>query len=263
MHTSSLTHKLMAAATALLFSASLLTAHAKRTGEFSPQVPVADSLAADSATSLVRFETTLGTFDIALYNDTPLHRDNFLRLVRNGYYDGLLFHRVIRDFMVQTGDSTSRTAAPGTPLGEGDAGYTLPAEIVFPTHYHHRGAVAAARTGDDVNPERRSSGAQFYVVWGTTYAKPALSPIRRRVRMATGGKARFTDEMVADYATRGGTPHLDGQYTVFGEVVRGLDVIGRIQAVATDAADRPLTDVRITRATIVRQAGSQPASKRQ
>ena len=174
MHFSSFTYKLTTVATALFLSIPLLTAHAGCPAERSRQLPVADSLAADSATSLVRFETTLGTFDIALYNDTPLHRDNFLRLVRNGYYDGVLFHRVIRDFMVQTGDSTSRTAAPGTPLGEGDAGYTLPAEIVFPTHYHHRGAVAAARTGDDVNPERRSSGALFSVVWGTTYAKRAL-----------------------------------------------------------------------------------------
>lgn len=262
MHSTSFVRKFSAAATALILSTSPVAAGSRYPNDFFQQDFATDSLTADT-TSIVRFETTMGTFDIALYNDTPLHRDNFLRLVRNGYYDGLLFHRVIRDFMVQTGDPTSRSADTETTLNENDVNYTLPAEIVFPAHYHHRGVVAAARTGDDVNPERRSSGAQFYVVWGTTYTKPALSPIRRRVRMATGGKARFTDEMVADYITRGGTPHLDGQYTIFGEVVNGLDVIGRIQAVATDTTDRPLTDVRITRATIVRQANCPPANKRQ
>ena len=211
-----------------------------------------DSALTDTTLHVVEFETSLGTFRVALYNDTPIHRDNFLRLVSEGFYDGQLFHRVIRDFMVQTGDSASRSAVPGEVLGDTDAGYTLPAEIVFPAHYHHRGAVAAARQGDDVNPGRRSSGSQFYIVWGTVFSRPQLSPVRRRVRLATGGKARFTDEMVEDYARRGGAPHLDGQYTVFGEVVAGLDVIGRMQAVATDVNDRPLDDVRILRARIVR-----------
>lgn len=125
----------------------------------------------------VRFETTSGTFVVALYDDTPIHRDNFLRLVRSGFYDGILFHRVIEGFMVQAGDPDSRQARPGQRLGEKSEGETLPAEIRYPGHYHLRGALAAARLGDGINPERRSSGSQFYIVWGERMSQRILAPI--------------------------------------------------------------------------------------
>lgn len=195
----------------------------------------------------VEFQTTMGTFVITLFNETPLHRDNFLKLVRKGYYDGLLFHRVIRDFMVQTGDPDSRQAPAGKRLGEGGPGYTLPAEIC-PYLYHWRGAVAAAREGDDTNPERRSSGSQFYVVWGKTQKPDDLAAVNEVIKANTGGTTEITPERYQVYTTRGGTPHLDGQYTVFGEVTSGLKVIRKIQQTDTDRNDRPLADVRIIRA---------------
>lgn len=198
----------------------------------------------------VKFETTMGNFVIALYNDTPLHRDNFLKLVREGYYDGLLFHRVIRHFMVQAGDPDSRSASPGQLLGEGGPGYTLPAEIRYPAHYHRRGAVAAAREGDDVNPEWRSSGSQFYVVWGQRFTDGQLAALAGDVYELTQGKVELDPSLDPVYRATGGAPHLDGQYTVFGEVVEGLDVIEAMQAVETNADDRPITDVRIVRATV-------------
>jgi len=199
----------------------------------------------------VLFETTLGNFTIALSDETPRHRDNFIRLVKAGFYDGLLFHRTIAGFMVQTGDPASRTAAPGQRLGDGGPGYTLPFEPDWPYRYHYRGAVAAAREPDEANPERRSHGSQFYVVWGKTYTPQRLSALADHVVAMTGGEALFTPEILQTYRSRGGAPHLDGQYTVFGEVVEGLKVIGKMQRVKTDAHDRPLTDVRILRATLL------------
>lgn len=197
--------------------------------------------------SVVRLETSMGPIRIALLDDTPVHRDNFLKLTEEGFYDGLLFHRVIRDFMVQTGDSSSRNARPGQPLGEGDVGYTLPAEILLPYYYHLRGAVAAAREGDDVNPEMRSSGSQFYIVWGRSWAPKSIKDQRE----ALAGKGiEMTAEMRDAYEQYGGSPHLDGQYTVFGEVLEGMDVVRRMQQVATDSLDRPLEDVRIERAVV-------------
>lgn len=159
---------------------------------------------------VVEIMTTLGDITVKLYDDTPLHRDNFLKLVKDGFYEGVLFHRVINNFMVQTGDPDSKTAVPGQRLGAGNPGYTIEAEILYPKHSHKYGALAAARTGDFVNPERRSSGSQFYIV-----------------------------------SNRRGTPHLDGQYTVFGEVISGMDVVEKIQNVATDQSDRPVEDVKI------------------
>lgn len=211
----------------------------------------ADATARDRRTR-VRFETTLGTFTIALFDETPLHRDNFIRLVGEGYYDGLLFHRVIEKFMVQAGDPDSRDCRPGQQLGDGGPDYTLPAEIALPYRYHYRGAVAAAREGDDVNPQRRSSGSQFYVVWGKTFTGPQIGGMADYVAEMTGGEYTMTGDMMRDYQARGGAPHLDGQYTVFGEVVEGLRVIGAMQKVPTDAHDRPLEDVRIIRATLLR-----------
>lgn len=198
----------------------------------------------------VEFQTTMGTFVVTLFNETPLHRDNFLKLVREGYYDGLLFHRVIRDFMVQTGDPDSREAPAGKRLGEGGPGYTLPAEI-DPFLYHWRGAVAAAREPDNVNPERRSSGSQFYIVWGKVQTPEDLSAVNEVIKENTNGTTEITPERYQVYRSQGGTPHLDGQYTVFGEVTSGLKVIKKMQAVRTDRNDRPLEDVRIVKARVL------------
>ena len=153
--------------------------------------------------------------------------------------------------MVQAGDSTSRHAAPGTRLGEADRKETLPPEFDLPYHYHRRGALAMAREADDVNPGRRSSATQFYIVWGKTFTPARLAPIRARVDEATGQEGTITAAMAEEYEHTGGAPHLDGQYTVFGEVVKGLDVIDTIQRVATDANDRPLEEVRIISARVV------------
>lgn len=201
----------------------------------------------------VLFETTEGNIRVMLYDDTPIHRDNFLKLVNEQFYDSLLFHRVIKSFMIQGGDPTSKTAEPGTTLGTGELDYTLEPEFRTPTHYHRRGALAMAREGDRVNPERRSSGCQFYIVWGKTYSTKDLEAIQQRVKEATNGAADITPEMFWTYRKVGGTPHLDGQYTVFGEVTEGLDVVERIQKVFTDTYDRPVDDVRILHATVIKK----------
>lgn len=199
--------------------------------------------------SVVRLETSAGNIRIALSDLTPIHRDNFLTLVQQGYYDGLLFHRVIEDFMIQTGDPDSRNAPKDSLLGNGGPGYTLAAEIVFPDLFHLRGSVAAAREGDDVNPEFRSSGSQFYIVWGQKLRpanmKKALSYLEER-------GIELDRCTLSDYQIYGGSPHLDGTYTVFGEVIEGLDVVETIQACPTDSNDRPLEDVVILCAKIER-----------
>lgn len=200
----------------------------------------------------VVLETSMGNVRIILHNETPLHRDNFLKLVREGYYDGNLFHRVISSFMIQTGDSTSRHAQPGAPAGDYSPDYTLPAEIRYPALYHHRGAVAAARESDDVNPEHRSSASQFYIVYGRRFNEDMLDQVQARLDKATKGKVTIPPALREAYYKKGGTPHLDGQYTVFGEVVEGMDVVQAIQNVETDAHDRPLQDVRILRAVVVK-----------
>lgn len=196
----------------------------------------------------VVMKTTMGTIELKLYDETPLHRDNFVQLVKENAFDSLLFHRVIRDFMIQGGDPDSRHAAPGVLLGEGDRPYTLPAEFRLEQGiYHRRGVIASAREGDDVNPEQRSSAMQFYIVWGKVFDDAGLDKVQERLDQRTGGRVRLTPEMREVYKTVGGTPHLDGQYTVWGEVVDGLDVVDAIQRVPTDANDRPLEDVRILR----------------
>lgn len=200
----------------------------------------------------VLLQTTEGDIRIALYDDTPIHRDNFLKMVGEQFYDSLLFHRVIKGFMIQAGDPQSRHAEPGATLGEGDVDYTLQPEFLVPKHYHRRGAVAMAREGDKANPERRSSGCQFYIVWGKTYSSKELETIQQKVQDATDGKTTITSEMFWDYRKTGGSPHLDGQYTVFGEVVEGLDVVDRIQRVYTDDYDRPVEDVRILKAVVLK-----------
>lgn len=190
--------------------------------------------------SVVRIETSVGVIRVALHDDTPKHRDNFLKLVEKGHYDGTLFHRVISDFMIQGGDPDSRNAAPGKLLGAGDVGYTIPAEIQVPYYYHLRGSLAAAREGDEVNPEMRSSGCQFYIVWGKKYGPATLKKMRASLEEKG---IETTSQMYDDYQQYGGTPHLDGAYTVFGEVIEGLEIVEKIQSVATDPNDRPLEDV--------------------
>ncbi|MBP3252540.1 MAG: peptidylprolyl isomerase [Prevotella sp.] len=200
----------------------------------------------------VCLETSMGDITIELFDDTPIHRDNFIKLVEEHFYDSLLFHRVISDFMIQAGDPTSRHAEADASLGDGDTNYTLEAEFRVPQHYHRRGAVAMAREGDRENPERRSSGCQFYIVWGRTFSPLGLEKVQERLDTMTGGQTKITEEMSETYRLYGGTPHLDGQYTVFGQVTEGLDVVDRIQQVETNEEDRPLNDVRILRATVVK-----------
>lgn len=187
--------------------------------------------------------TSKGRIVLRLYNETPQHRDNFVKLAKEGYFNDLLFHRVIKDFMIQGGDPNSRDAAPGVLLGEGDPGYTLPAEIHLPTLHHKRGALAAAREGDQTNPERRSSGSQFYIVWGKTFTREEIDKIAAHVERTTGYV--MPEELKKYYMHHGGTPHLDGAYTVFGEIVKGIEVVNAIQQVATDRNDRPLEDIKI------------------
>ena len=200
----------------------------------------------------VLLETTEGNIRIALYNETPLHRDNFLKLVGQHVYDSLLFHRVIRNFMIQAGDPKSRHAEPGAELGEGDLGYTIEPEFRLPAINHRRGVVAAAREGDATNPQQRSSASQFYIVWGTTFSTQGIERVQARLDSVTHHRVQLTQEQIETYRKVGGTPHLDGQYTVFGEVVEGMDVVDRIQRVDTDDYNRPIYDVRIIRATVVR-----------
>ena len=199
----------------------------------------------------VVLETDSGTIRIELFNETPLHRDNFLKNVREGIYDGVLFHRVITNFMIQTGDTVSRHAVPGQLLGESKEGEKIPAEIRFPEIFHKRGSLAAAREGDEANPERKSSQHQFYIVWGRRLSDMMLDQVQDRLDEATGGQIKLTPELREAYQRFGGTPHLDGQYTVFGQVVEGLDVVNRIQWTETDANNRPLNDIRIIKAKIV------------
>ena len=226
----------------------------------------------------------LGDIVVRLYDETPIHRDNFVKLAKEGYYDGTLFHRVIKNFMIQGGDPDSKGAPAGKMLGVGGPDYTLQAEIQDGL-FHKRGALAAARQGDEVNPERRSSGSQFYIVWGQVYNENQLRQFSKQLRMQKVqdvfhalasdyraeimqmrreknrvGLQELQDKLVAEaesqvgsdgltenqmklYSTIGGTPHLDGQYTVFGEVEEGLDVVELIQGSATGRADRPLDDI--------------------
>jgi peptidyl-prolyl cis-trans isomerase B (cyclophilin B) len=192
----------------------------------------------------VKIETPLGNIVVRLYDATPLHRDNFVRLVKEGYYDNTLFHRVIKGFMIQGGDPNSKGAPADAVLGSGGPGYTLEAEI-RPGLYHKRGALAAARESDDVNPERRSGGSQFYIVWGRTYSPRQMEYLIDKMRMEHPETGGLTAAQQHIYATYGGTPHLDGEYTVFGEVEQGLDVVEKIQATPTTPSNRPLDDIAV------------------
>ena len=193
----------------------------------------------------VLFKTSEGDIIIALYDNTPKHKENFLKLVKDGYYNGILFHRIIKGFMIQTGDPESKGAPAGKMLGNGGPGYTIPAEFK-PENYHKRGAVAAARQGDQVNPTKASSGSQFYIVDGKPFNASMMAQISYQY-----GKA-FTDEQRKIYETIGGAPFLDGDYTVFGEVVEGMDVVDKIAAKPKDRYDRPTADVKIISTEILK-----------
>lgn len=235
----------------------------------------------------IKISTSSGDIVVRLYDETPLHRDNILKLAKEGFYDGTLFHRVIKEFMIQGGDPESKGAPAGKQLGSGDAGYTIPAEF-NPSLFHKRGALSAARLGDNVNPEKRSSGCQFYIVWGKKYSESQMGQLEKQTRMQAeqevfnflarqrreqimdlrrnrdqAGLMALQEELLAEtaaimtekglgvlsdeqkriYTTIGGTPFLDGQYTVFGEVEEGLDVVEAIQNADTDGNDRPKTDI--------------------
>ena len=233
--------------------------------------------------------TSLGDVTLKLYNETPLHRDNFIKLVKEGTYNGLLFHRVIKDFMVQGGDVTSKDAPMNKSLGAGDLGYTVPAEFVYPKYFHKKGALCAARTGDEVNPERASSASQFYIVTGKKYTEGELKQMEKQLknrlkqsifaRLQTENKAKIMQlyrngekeelailrdtlvgkteleaekrkeeaclpaELREAYRSVGGVPFLDNQYTVYGEVVDGIEVVDAIQKVKTNKQDRPLENI--------------------
>lgn len=244
----------------------------------------------------LKIETSAGDVIVKLYNETPKHRDNFIKLAENGTYEGTLFHRVIKDFMIQAGDPESKNAPKGKMLGSGDVGYTIPAEFVYPKYFHKKGVLSAARQGDNVNPEKESSGCQFYIVTGKAYSDSTLLGMEEQLNQGRLNNAfnalvnkhtkeiykmrkandqdglmnlqdsliaqaeaqiagepefRFTPEQVKAYTTVGGTPHLDGEYTVFGEVVEGIEVVDKIQKVKTDRSDRPEEDVIIKKVTVI------------
>lgn len=211
----------------------------------------------------VLIQTSFGDVELKLYDETPLHKANFLKLVNDGFYDGVLFHRVIANFMIQGGDPNSKTAQPDDMLGNGDVGYTIPAEFCTPAIYHKKGVLAAARQGDAVNPKKESSGCQFYIVVGKVFSDPDLDNMEQSKKSKLSSNSqlaqspyfesyyKFTSEQREAYKTIGGTPHLDGEYTVFGEVVKGMDVVDKIAVVQTGRMNRPIEDVRIIKASII------------
>ena len=195
--------------------------------------------------TLVQIDTDMGKIKVKLYNETPQHRDNFIKLIKESRYDGLLFHRIIKQFMVQGGDVTSKNAPIDSLLGNGDLGYTVPAEIVYPKYFHKRGALCAARTGDEENPERASSSSQFYIVTGKFFTDMELD--KKEVEEGI----KYTPEQREAYKIQGGAPHLDNKYTVFGEVVKGQDVVDKMHLVATNDKDRPLKNIKIKSMKVV------------
>jgi peptidylprolyl isomerase/peptidyl-prolyl cis-trans isomerase B (cyclophilin B) len=211
--------------TAFVFSAALL--HAQETE------------------TLVLIDTDMGKIKVKLFNDTPLHRDNFIKNVSENCYDGLLFHRVIKQFMIQAGDVTSKDAPLDMQLGSGDLNYTIPSEIIYPAYFHKRGMLCAARTPDESNPERASSATQFYIVTGKFFTEMELDKIE-----LTENKT-FTPEQKHSYMLEGGVPSLDDKYTIFGEVVSGMKVVDKIQFAPTNEYDRPLKNIKIKSTKIV------------
>lgn len=202
---------------------------------------------AQEAETLVLIDTDMGKIKVKLYNETPLHRDNFIKQINDKTYEGLLFHRVIKQFMIQAGDVTSKDAPIEKELGSGDLGYTIPAEIVYPKYFHKAGALCAARTSDDENPEKASSATQFYIVTGKFFTEMELDKMEKEKNI------QLTPEQRHAYMHLGGAPHLDGKYTVFGEVVSGMKTVDKIQFVQTNEKDRPLKNIKIKKVTIVKK----------
>lgn len=193
----------------------------------------------------VLISTEYGDIKIELYNETPKHRDNFLKLVKEKFYDGLLFHRVIQNFMIQGGDPISKEAPAGALLGDGDVGYTIPANFNS-SLIHKKGVLAAAREPDNINPEKASSGCQFYIVQGRTFTKAEIDKMLKGRNNRREEPVVYTEEQYKIYETIGGSPHLDMDYTVFGEVIEGLEVLDKIAEVEKDKRDRPLKDIKMT-----------------
>lgn len=199
-----------------------------------------------SSETRVLIKTEYGNMVVKLYDDTPLHRDNFIKLAETGFYNDLLFHRIISGFMIQGGDPDSKNADLETALGQGGPGYTIPAEIK-PHYYHKKGALAAARKPDQVNPERASSGSQFYIVQGKPQNTQILVNLQDRKNLSNPGMDfQYSDQAIKDYGNLGGSPHLDGEYTIFGEVIEGLDVIDKLARVAVNSQSRPLADIKMS-----------------
>ena len=202
-------------------------------------------LQAQEKETLVLIETDKGKVKVKLYNETPKHRDNFIKHVEEHLYDGLLFHRVIKQFMIQGGDINSKEAPMDKHLGDGELDYTLPAEFVYPQYFHRRGALCAARMPDDENPEKASSPNQFYIVTGKYYTEMELN------KMEAEKGITLTEEQRKAYMLEGGAPHLDGNYTVFGQVIDGMKVVDKIQFVETNEEDRPIKNVAIKTMRII------------
>lgn len=215
----------------------------------SAQTANEDSLTADTTLHQVMLETTMGNIKLALYNDTPKHRDNFLKLVNEGYYNGCIFQRVIKNFMIQGGDYSCRKVTPGK-VEKFDVGYTVPAEIVYPKYYHKRGQLCMAREGDDENPTKASGATDFYITWGRNFSPRQMEYLVEQMQREGKNYAIPSKEVQEGYIKYGGVPHLDNGYTVFGEVLEGLDVVDKIQNVATNKEnnDRPLEDIIILKA---------------
>ncbi len=199
---------------------------------------------------VVEIKTNMGDIVVKLYNETPLHRDNFVKLCKEKFYNGVLFHRVIDGFVIQAGDPESKRAKPGEELGEGSLPYKVPAEIL-PQFYHRRGVLAAARESDNVNPERASSSTHFYIAVGKVQTDETLAKAADRIKKANKTDSFiYAPERAEYYKTKGGIPHLDTQYTIFGEVLKGMEIVDKISKSETDKNDRPLQDVAIISAKV-------------
>ena len=207
----------------------------------------------DTTCHQVLLETTMGNIKLALYNDTPKHRDNFLKLVNSGYYNGCIFQRVIKNFMIQGGDYSTRKVTPGK-VEKFETNYTIPAEIVYPKYYHKRGQLCMAREGDDENPTKASASTDFYITWGRNFSPRQMEYMVEKMQREGKDYAIPSKEVQEGYIKYGGVPHLDNGYTVFGQVLEGLDVVDKIQNVPTNKEnnDRPLEDVVILKATQVK-----------
>jgi peptidyl-prolyl cis-trans isomerase B (cyclophilin B) len=223
----------------ILFIGILFGACSSKMAKVEPVNPKENKEETKEMTTMVLISTSFGDMKAILYNETPLHRDNFIKLVKEGYYDGTLFHRVIDGFMIQGGDPDSKTAKPNQMLGQGGPGYTVPAEFKQEL-IHKKGALAAARMGDNVNPQKASSGSQFYIAQGKRYTSDELNMLQTRM-----GK-QFNQIQKDAYVNEGGVPFLDYEYTVFGQVIEGLEVIDKIAKVQKDRYDRPVEDVKMT-----------------